>query len=296
MALSGWAMGGVLAHAVANGWRWWYPEVWAVILTFCTLYYYLVGPYRERWGLADRVERRHLLCFTAAMLVMAISEATPIHGISEQYLFSVHMLQHVLLTMVMAPLLIAGTPPWLIRRAFRWPGVKPLLTFLTRPIIALLAFNVVNAAWHLPYFYQAPLITHWLHPVQHIIMVVTALMMWWPLLSEVPELPRLSYGGQVIYIFLILLVQLPVFAGITFSNSVFYEFYAAAPEIWGMAPLADQQAAGVTMKLGSLIILVYFMGRAFFRWAREEGARGGWGPSAPGPRAGQASWQDLRAS
>lgn len=273
MTLTGLAFTGVLAHAMpGSGLRWWYPEVLAVILAFCTLYFYLVGPYRERWGLAEGVERRQLYYFTGAMLVMALSEATPIHGVSEQYLFSMHMFQHVLLTMIMAPLLIAGTPPWLIRRAFRWPGVRALLSFLTRPVIALLAFNVVNAAWHLPYFYQAPLLTHWLHPVQHVILVVTALMMWWPLLSRMPELPRLSYGGQVVYIFLILLVQLPVFAGITFADSVFYEFYAAAPDIWGMAPLADQQAAGMVMKIGGMAILIYFMGRAFFRWAREEGA------------------------
>ncbi|HEY8418173.1 MAG TPA: cytochrome c oxidase assembly protein [Limnochordales bacterium] len=297
MTLTGPAFAGVLAHAMPGaGLRWWYPEVLAVILAFCTLYLYLVGPYRERWGLAEEVEPRRVQYFLAAMAVMAIAEASPIHDVSERYLFSVHMSQHVLLTMVMAPLLIVGTPPWLIRRAFRWPGVKALLAFLTRPVIALLAFNLVNAAWHLPLFYQAPLITHWLHPVQHVILVVTALMMWWPLVSEMPELPRLSYGGQVIYIFLILLVQLPIFAGITFSDSVFYEFYAAAPDLWGMAPLADQQAAGVVMKLGGMIILLYFMGRAVFRWAREEGASDLRGQRSAGPGRAAGGLTDVHAS
>jgi len=185
------------------------------------------------------------------------------------------MLQHVLLTMVMAPLLIAGTPPWLVQRALRRPWVMRVMRGLTRPVVTLLAFNIVNAAWHLPYFYQAPLLNHWLHPIQHLVLVATALMMWWPLLSEVPELPRLSYGAQVVYIFLILLVQLPVFAGITFADSVFYEFYAAAPDPWGVSPLEDQQAAGIIMKIGGMAILIYFMGRAFFRWFREEGAVAG---------------------
>ncbi|OUM99837.1 MAG: hypothetical protein BAA04_03005 [Firmicutes bacterium ZCTH02-B6] len=274
------ALGGVLLHAMPGGaLRWWYPEVLTVICAFFTVYCYLVGPYRERWGLAEGVERQRFYYFTAGLAVMALSEATPIHFISEEHLFSVHMLQHVLLTMVMAPLLIAGTPPWLVQRALQRPWAMRLLRGLTRPVVTLLAFNIVNAAWHLPYFYQAPLISHWLHPIQHVLLVVTALMMWWPLLSDVPQLPRLSYGAQVVYIFMILLVQLPVFAGITFADSVFYEFYAAAPDPWGVSPLEDQQAAGIIMKIGGMAILIYFMGRAFFRWAREEaeGRQGGAG-------------------
>ena len=297
MALTGLGFAGVLAHALPGaGLRWWYPEVLAVILAFCTIYLYLVGPYRERQGLAEGLEPRRVQYFLAAMAVMALSEASPIHDVSERYLFSMHMSQHVLLTMVMAPLLIVGTPPWLVRQAMRWPGVRAVLRFLTRPVIALLTFNVVNAAWHLPLFYQAPLLNHWLHPVQHVILVITALMMWWPLLSEMPELPRLSYGAQVIYIFLILAVQLPIFAGITFSDSVFYEFYAAAPELWGMAPLADQQAAGVIMKLGGMVILLYFMGRAFFRWAREEGASDLRVRTRGRPERAAGSLTDLHAS
>ena len=294
MAVLDIGMPGVLAHALPGGvLRWWYPEVLAVILAFVTVYLYLVGPYREQLGLAPDLERRHLGCFMAAMLVMAISEATPIHYISEEHLFSVHMLQHVLLTMVMAPLMILGTPPWLIQHALGRRWVARLARALTRPVVTLLAFNFVNAAWHLPYFYQAPLISHWLHPIQHVLLVVTALMMWWPLVSEVPELPRLSYGAQVVYIFLILAVQLPVFAGITFSDSVFYEFYAAAPDPWGIEPLADQQAAGMIMKIGGMAILIYFMGRAFFRWAREEA---GSGPAQPAAGSQQSGLSDAHAS
>ncbi|MBO8140627.1 MAG: cytochrome c oxidase assembly protein [Firmicutes bacterium] len=275
-------MPGVLAHAQAGALRWWYPEVLAVIFGFCTVYFYLVGPVRERLGLADRIERRPMIFFTAAMAVMALAEATPLHGLSEDYLFSVHMLQHVLLTMVMPPLFIAGLPDWLVSYILRWPGMRRVLTALTRPVVALLAFNIVNAAWHLPYFYEAPLLTHWLHPVQHALMVITALMMWWPLVSSSRELPALSYGAQVVYIFLILLVQLPVFAGITFADSVFYEFYAQAPSVWGLSPLADQQLAGVVMKLGGMIVMLSYMGRAFIRWVQEDRRELGPAPHSKG--------------
>lgn len=262
---------GVLAHGMpGTTLRWWYPEVWAVVLAFCTIYFYLVGPFRERHGLAPRMELPETLYFLAAMLVMFVSEGTPIHHVSEKFLFSMHMTQHVLLTMVMAPLLIRGTPGWLVSYGLRFPWVRKTLTFLTRPVIALVAFNAVNAAWHLPYFYQAVLLHHWFHIVQHVILVITALMMWWPILSPSRELPRLPYGAQTVYIFLLLLLQLPVFAPIIFSESLFYEFYVEAPDMWGLEPLADQQLAGAVMQLGGMAIMVYFMGRAFFRWAKEE--------------------------
>jgi len=138
---------GVLAHGMpGTTLRWWYPEVWAVVLAFCTIYFYLVGPFRERHGLAPRMELPETLYFLAAMLVMFVSEGTPIHHVSEKFLFSMHMTQHVLLTMVMAPLLIRGTPGWLVSYGLRFPWLRKTLTFLTRPVIALIALSAEKAA------------------------------------------------------------------------------------------------------------------------------------------------------
>ncbi len=80
--------------------------MWAIILSFCTIYFYLVGPFRERHNLAPRMEWKETFYFLGAMFVMFVSEGTPIHHVSEKFFFSVHMTQHVLLTMVMAPLFI----------------------------------------------------------------------------------------------------------------------------------------------------------------------------------------------
>lgn len=262
----------ILAHSPGSTLRWWYPEVWAIILSFCTIYFYLVGPFRERHNLAPRMEWKETFYFLGAMFVMFVSEGTPIHHVAEKFLFSVHMTQHVLLTMVMAPLFIRGLPDWLISYFLRYGWIRKTLKFITHPVIALIAFNAVNAAWHLPYFYQAVLLHHWIHIAQHVILVFTALMMWWPILSPSSELPALPYGAQTLYIFLLLLLQLPVFAPIIFSESLFYEFYVEAPSMWGLEPLPDQQLAGAVMQLGGMTVMAYFMGRAFFRWARQESA------------------------
>ena len=112
------------------------------------------------------------------------------------------------------------------------------------------------------------------HIVQHVVLVFTALMMWWPILSPSRELPGCLTARRLVYIFLLLLLQLPVFAPIIFSESLFYEFYVAAPDMWGLEPLADQQLAGAVMQLGGMAVMVYFMGRAFFRWAKAETSPG----------------------
>lgn len=262
---------GVLAHGMPGTMlRWWYPEVWAIVLAFCTIYFFLIGPFREKHNLAPRAELKDTLYFVAAMFVMFVSEGTPIHHVSEKFLFSMHMTQHILLTMVMAPLLIMGTPPWLISYGLRFPWIRKTMKLITHPVIAIIAFNAINAAWHLPFFYQAVLLHHWIHIVQHIVFVFTSLMMWWPILSRSPELPRLSYGVQTLYIFVLLLLQLPVFAPIIFSESLWYDFYVEAPTMFGLEPLPDQQLAGAVMQLGGMTVMAIFMGRAFFRWVREE--------------------------
>lgn len=192
------------------------------------------------------------------------------HNVAEKYLFSVHMVQHVLLAMVFAPLIIAAMPNWLLSHFLEIPLVYRLMRAITHPVVALLVYNGVNAAWHLAGLYELVLYHHWVHIVQHIILVFTALMMWWPIVSPVPELPRLSWGGQVVYIFLLLLVQLPLGGPIIFAEETFYKFYVAAPRITDMTPLEDQQLAGMVMLSGGMAVMIAYLFRAFFRWVREE--------------------------
>src|SRR5690606_34844869 len=122
---------------------------------------------------------------------------------------------------------------------------------LVHPVVAFVAFNGIYTLWHLPFFYQLALRYHWLHFFQHVTMVVTAFMMWWPLLSPTPQLPRLSFVGQAVYVFGMVAAQLPVFAPITYATAPLYGFYAEQPRVLGLSPLADQQWAGIIMKISS---------------------------------------------
>lgn len=271
---------GVLLHAVLPGGtrlNWWYPEVWTVVLGFTTIYFYLIGPYREKHKLAEAGSEAHRSrYFLVAMALLLLSEGTPLHHVAEKFMFSIHMVQHVLLAMVFAPIIISSVPGWLYSHFLQKPWIYKTMRFITNPAIALLVYNGVNAAWHLAGLYQLVLYHHWVHILQHFILVFTALMMWWPIVSPAPELPALHYGAQTLYIFLLLLLQLPLAGPIIFAEETFYGFYVAAPRLLDVSPLEDQQMAGMIMLSGGATVMIAYLFRAFFRWVGQEdsGTRG----------------------
>lgn len=247
----------------------WFPEAFIVAILLQLLYVVLVGPLRKSRGLGRPATKFEMSCFSIALLAFVVSEGSPIHAISEQYLFGIHMLQHLLLTMIMPPLMLLGLPDWAYRPLTR-KGILPVARVLTHPIVALALFNATYTLWHLPDLYQAALYSHRVHYLEHITMVSTAFLMWWPITSKLPELPRLSDPLQVAYVFFMSVAQIGVFAVVTFANEVYYAYYAEAPRLWGITPMEDQQLAGIVMKVGGMIIFVFLLARAFFRWAKSE--------------------------
>ena len=229
-----------------------------------------VGPLRERYNLADSIEPRQIATFTAGIVIIFIALLSPIHVLSDNYLFSMHMVQHVLLTLVAPPLLILGTPDWLIR-----PLLRPNLAFravrlATHPIVAFALFNMIFSIWHIPALYATSLNNHWVHIGEHLLFMGTAVIMWWPIVSMMPELPRLSYPIQMGYLFLLSLAQIIVFAIITFAREPLYEFYVNAPRIWGISPLLDQQLGAIIMKIGGGALFLTLFIIIFFRWFKQE--------------------------
>jgi len=222
------------------------------------------------WG-GLRSPRRQVAAFAAAMLVMFAALNGPLHDLSDNSLFSAHMVQHLGLTLVFTPLLLYGTPAWVLRPLVRPRWVMAVARVLTRPLVAGGIFSAVMALWHFPVFYEAALRHHNLHIVQHLIFIATSVLLWWPVLSPVPELPRASYPGQVIYLFAIGLPMSAVGAFATLAEHPLYPFYAAAPRVWGLSALDDQRYGGLIMWVGGTLVLWIAATVVWFRWAwREE--------------------------
>ena len=254
-------------------WTHWHghPEVLIGLALFEGAYLVCVGPLRERYDLADSSDPRQIATFTLGVLAIFVSLLSPIHILSDQYLFSAHMLQHVLLTLVAPPLLILGTPDWLLRPLLRPVALFRLARLATHPVVAFATFNIIFSLWHLPALYNLSVTVHLVHIGEHLMFMGTAMLMWWPIASNMPELPRLSYPLQMVYLFLLSIAQIIVFAPIMFSREPLYQWYVDAPRIWSLTPLVDQQLGAIIMKMGGGAIFMALLIVAFFRWfGREE--------------------------
>ena len=206
--------------------------------------------------------------FTALGLIF-LSLNGWVHDLSDTYLFSAHMVQHLVLTLVAPPLLIMGTPGWMLRPALRWRGVAPVARWLTAAPHAFLIFNVVLVAWHLPPVYGLAMAHHPVHIVQHLCFMVGATLMWWPILSPLPELPRLPYPGQMLYLFLLTIPMSLVAVCIAYSGNVLYPAYAAAPRIWGITPLQDQMIGALIMWIPGGLFFFAIISVVFFKWQQQ---------------------------
>lgn len=262
-----------LLHITGYEWLDWHPHL-DVIFGLLLLeggYLYAITGLRSRISDAGRVKRSRVILFTLGVLFLYAGAGSPVHDIGEQYLLSVHMLQHLLFTLAAAPLLLVGIPDWLLRPLLNYPAIARTARIITHPVFALAFFTVVLLLTHLPPIMDAALRHHEVHLVTHVVLTLSGLVMWWPIFSPMPELPRLSYPLQMVYLFLQSLLPVVMASFVTFSDRVVYKFYAQAPRIWGMSPIADQQIAGVVMKILGGLILWSFIAMAFFRWyAKEE--------------------------
>jgi putative membrane protein len=219
--------------------------------------------------------RRQVVLYSLGVLTLLVAAEWPIHDLAEGYLFSVHMVQHTLISLVAPPLLLLGMPAWLLRWLLSPRWIHAVASQLTRPLIALINFNLVIAVTHWAPVVDLILNHHGVHLVAHVVLFVTATCMWWPVVSPLPEMPTLSYPMRMVYLFLQSLLPTIPASFLTFGTTPLYIFYATAPRVWGISAVTDQLIAGLIMKLVGGAILWGAIGVIFFRWWRLE-QRTGW--------------------
>lgn len=252
-----------------------HPDVWLLLAVLGGGYAWAVrriGP-RKVHPVDRPVSRRQILAFGAGLLTIWVAADYPIHDISEGYLYSVHMVQHLLLSLVAPPLLLVGTPDWLLRSLLGRRGIV-VARFLTRPLIALVLFNVAVAVSHIPRVVDLAATSELFHFGAHVVLVGTALCMWSPVVNPLIELPRLAYPPRMFYLFLQSLVPTVPASFLTFGQTVLYRTYADGPSLWGISPLTDQRTAGLIMKIVGGFVLWGIIAALFFRWYRVEQTEG----------------------
>jgi putative membrane protein len=249
-----------------------HPDVWLLVGLFAAGYAIGIVRLGPRWapsGLAV-VTRFQITCWSLGVFAMWVASDYPIHDIAERYNFSVHMVQHLMFTMVVAPLLLLGLPAWLLRRLLAPRWLFDTVRTLSRFIPALVIFNVVLVFTHWPLIVNEALRNGLVHFLIHALLLVSSLIVWMPIVSPLPEIPRLAPVLQMLYLFAWSVVPTIPASFLTFGSSPLYKYYEHVPHLYGLSTLTDQQTAGLFMKIGAGLLLWGIIAVVFFRWASEE--------------------------
>ncbi len=262
-----------LLHLEAEfSWTEWtlYPDFLIGWVLFGLAYALLVGPLRRYVPGSAPVPPARIASFAGGMLVMLLSLQGPLHELSDYYLFSAHMVQHLLLVLLMPPLLLAGIPGWMLRPAIRVRPIGSLARLLTYPLVAFALNNAIFAIWHFPGPYDLMMRNHDVHVLMHLMIMATGVIMWWPIMSPLPELPRIAPPLQMLYLFVLGIPMMVVAALITFSSTEMYTFYVEAPRIFAISPLDDQRLGGLIMWVPGGLVLWIAITAVYFRWTNRE--------------------------
>ena len=262
-------------------WRWTpHPEVWVIVLAALAVGVYVVRVLAPAAG--EAVERRRKACYLAAVGLLWLASDWPVHDISEEYLYSVHMVQHLLITLVVPPLLLLATPEWIARRVV--DPSRPSARRLLRPVVVGVTFNLVVAVTHIPWVVNLSADNGVFHYAIHLVLFVTAIAMWLPVCGPFEEL-RLQPLPKMFYLFAMSVLPTVPAGFLTFAQSTIYEAYDTPLRLWGVTVAGDQQMAGLIMKIVGGLYLWMIIAAVFFRWSARQRAADG-APVAPAPAIG----------
>ena len=248
------------------------PLLLLLVVGVCWAYAMICGPLRVQLAPGMGYPRGYAIRFYLGIAAAFIAVGSPLDQLGEAYLFSAHMLQHMLLIYVAAPLVVTGLPPeildsWLLRHQ----RICRALRLLTHPLVAAVGFNFCFSVWHFPELYEWALRDRTIHIIEHASMFFPALLLVWPLVSRSKVLPPLGHGTALLYCFGLMVADLPLWAVLIFDNTQpLYETYRLAPRIFRLDALQDQVLGAVIMKLFNEVFSLWHMASSFFGWYREE--------------------------
>ena len=220
--------------------------------------------------LGQRPTGRQLTAFVAALLMILVATTGPLDELIKERSFAIYIFQQMLLVFAVPPLLLLGLPGWMLRPLMTNRYVEPVARQLTRPLVAFLSFASVFALIHYPVVCDRICHVHPFYGNLHALLLFVGCLLWFPLLSPLPEYPRLSYPVQIMYLFLLMIPMTAVAAPISLANSVLYAFYMGGMHPLGLTPKADQVLGGLIMWVGQGVYIMFVFSAIFFRWSQYE--------------------------
>jgi len=227
---------------------------------------------------ANRVPRRRSVAFLGGLVAIALALQSGIERYDTS-LFSIHMIQHLLLVMVASPLIALGAPVTLLLRAAgaedrrRW--ILPVLNsriarIVTHPVLDSVVFAVVMWGIHFSPLFNHALEDRLAHDAEHVLFLTAGLLFWWHAVGADPGPHRLSPPVRVLYTFMQMPQNTFLAVAILFAPAPLYAHYASLQAAWLPDPLADQQLAAGIMWIGGDLIFLAAILAIVIDWSRRE--------------------------
>jgi putative membrane protein len=267
--------------------EWWKSWSWEPLILLnlgLAGWLYGAGVYKlwKKAGVGRGISRKQAAAFGGGLLALFMALISPLDGMSGE-LSSAHMVQHMMLMNVAAPLLVLGAPglvcmwafPLKWRNAFRrWTGMleswRSPWYLLWQPLLMWGLYGFTLWVWHLPGFYQAALRNQWVHDFQHLTFLLTSCLFWRVLLDPISRY-RLSRGVGVIYLFTTSLHATVLGVFMALAPGVWYPDYETTTAAWNLTALEDQQLAGLIMWMPACMIYALAAAGMFAIWLGENG-------------------------
>ncbi len=271
----------------------WSPYFLIILILFSIAYYLVTVKFRKRFKHSEPLTKRQAVLFTIAMVLLYATKGSPL-DLMGHLMFYTHMIQMAFLYLVIPALFILGIPQWIWKAILGIKIIKPLFSFFTKPLIALILFNGIFSFYHIPLIFDFIKQSMMLHASYTFLLFVLAIFMWWPLMNEVKGYQSLSGLKKVGYIFANGILLTPACALIIFADVPMYETFSD-PRAWGealklcvppsllagldlsgpemfnsMSLIQDQQLGGIVMKIMQEIIYGVILAQVFFSWFRQE--------------------------
>ncbi|WP_064093835.1 cytochrome c oxidase assembly factor CtaG [Rossellomorea aquimaris] len=265
-----------------------------ITLVFITVVYFLITiKWRDSFKESSKLTRKEASFFLLSMILLYAIKGSPIEVLSG-ILFSAHMTQMALLYLVFTPLLILGIPNWLWRETIQLPVLRQIFSFMTKPLISLLSFNLLFSIYHIPLVFDHVRTDITLHGIFTFILFVLAVFMWWPLINPAEEDFELSGLKRIGYILGSAVLLTPACGLIIFAENPLYATYydsnqwlkalalcvpvdtlqgltLSGPELFtSLSTKNDQQLGGVLMKIVQEIVFGVVLFNLFFQWYRKD--------------------------
>jgi putative membrane protein len=254
-------------------WRHWHNEPFLTggLILAGWLYAILAGPLRSVLAPQAPYPAGKAAMFYSALVLFYLAVGSPLDQVSERFLLSAHMVQHLLIMYPVALLMLLGTPSWMVDPLLSPPRLRRPLRMLLHPVTCGAVSSLVISLWHAPFLYEWALQDKLVHVGEHLMFLAVSLLYWWPLASPSGAFPAPGYGARLLYICATEVAMIPVAAYVVFSGDILYPTYEYAPRlIAGFTPAIDQLTAGAIMKFIGMGVSLTAMGICFFKWSKAS--------------------------